>query len=66
MYVDHITKQTFNYATPIDCGNIIELDPDTDYGDFYVLRPDPLKSEAHFLKDFNSCYITNPPKLKTT
>ena len=34
MYVDPITRQTFNYATPIECGNnpqnIIELDPDTD------------------------------------
>ena len=43
MYVDPITRQTFNYATPIECGNnpqkIIELDPDTDDGDFYVLTP---------------------------
>ena len=51
MYVDPITRQTFNYATRIKCGNIpqniiIELDPDTDDGDFYVLRPDPLKKEA--------------------
>ena len=33
MNVDPITRQTFNYATPIECGNspqnIIELDPDT-------------------------------------
>ena len=40
MYVDPITRQTFNYATPIECGNnpknVIELDPDTDDGDFYV------------------------------
>ena len=51
MYVDPITRQTFIYATPIECGNnpqnIIELDPDTDDGDFYVLTPaDPLKREA--------------------
>ena len=50
MYVDPITRQTFNYATPIECGNIpqssIELDPDTDDGDFCVLTPDPLKWEA--------------------
>ena len=50
MYVDPITRQTFNYATPIKCGNnpqnSIELDPDTDGGDFYVLTPDPLKKEA--------------------
>ena len=47
MYVDPMTRQTFNYATPIKCGNypqkIIELVPDTDDGDFYVLTPDPLK-----------------------
>ena len=54
MYVDPITRQTFNYATSIECGNnpqnilnIIELDPDTDDGDFYVLTPDPLKGNHH-------------------
>ena len=50
MNVDHITIQTFNYATLIECGNnpqnIIELDPDTDDGDLYVLTPEPLKREA--------------------
>ena len=49
MYVDPITRQTFNYATQIECANnprnITELDPDTDDGDFYVLT-DPLKREA--------------------
>ena len=47
MYVDPITRQTFNYATLIECGNnpqnIIELDPDSNDGDFYVLTPEPLK-----------------------
>ena len=50
MYVDPITRQTFKYATPIECGNnpqnVIELDLDTDDGAFYVLTPDPLKREA--------------------
>ena len=50
MYVDPIKRQTFNYATPIECGNnpqnIFEIDPDTDDGDFYVLTPDPHKREA--------------------
>ena len=36
MYVDPITRLTFTYATPIECGNnqqnIFELDPDTDGG----------------------------------
>ena len=44
------SSPTFNYATPIGCGNnpqnIIELDPDSDDEDFYVLTPEPLKREA--------------------
>ena len=47
MYVDPITKQTYEYATPIACDkntrNIIELDPDSDDQDFYILGPEPLK-----------------------
>ena len=62
MYVDPITRQTFNYAPPINCGNnpqnIIELDPDTDDGDFYVLTPDPLKREAP--------QLFKPTQIKTT
>ena len=62
MYVDPITRQTFNYATPIECGNnpqnIIELDPDTDYGGFYVLTSDPLKREAP--------QMFKPTQIKTT
>ena len=50
MYVDPITIQTFNYATPIECRNnpqnTIELDPDSDDEDFYVLTPERLKKEA--------------------
>ena len=61
-YVDPITRQTFNYATPIECGNnpqkIIELDPDTDDGDFYVLTPDPLKREPP--------QLFKPTQIKTT
>ena len=45
MYVDPITRQTYDYATPIPCDNnprnIIKLDPDTQ--DFYILRPEPIK-----------------------
>ena len=62
MYVDPITRQTFNYATPIECGNNpqnnIELDPDTNDEDFYVLTPDPLKSEAP--------QMFKPTQIKTT
>ena len=62
MYVDPITRQTFNNATPIECGNnpqnIIELDPDADDGDFYVLTPDPLKREPP--------QMFKPTQIKTT
>ena len=38
MYVDPISRQTYDYATPIACDNnsknIIEVDPDTDDQDF--------------------------------
>ena len=62
MYADPITRQTFTYATPIECGNnpqnFIELDPDTDDGDFCVLTPDPLKREAP--------QMFKPTQIKTT
>ena len=54
MYVDPITKQTYDYATPITCDNnprnIIELDPDSDDQDFYILGPEPIKRKPPFLK----------------
>ena len=47
MYVDPITRQTYDYATPITCDNnprnIIELDPDSDNRDFYILGPEHIK-----------------------
>ena len=62
LYVDPITRQTFNYATPIECGNnpqnIIELDPDSNDGDFYVLTPEQLKREAQ--------QMFKPTQIKTT
>ena len=62
MCVDPLTRQTLNYATPIECGNnpqnIFELDPDTDDGDFYVLTSDPLKREAP--------QMFKPTQIKTT
>ena len=45
MYVDPITIQTYDYATPIACENnpknTIELDPDSDDQIFYNLGPEP-------------------------
>ena len=62
MYVDPITRQTINYATPIECGNnpqkTIELDPDANDGDFYALTPDPLKREPP--------QMFKPTQIKTT
>ena len=47
MYVDLITRQTYDYARPITCDNIprnsFELDPDSDDQDFYILGPEPIK-----------------------
>ena len=47
LYVDYITRQIFDYATPITCENnpknTIELDPDSDDQDFYILEPEPIK-----------------------
>ena len=47
MYVDPITRQTYDYATSFACDNIPkninELDPDSDDQDFYNLGPEPIK-----------------------
>ena len=62
MYVDPITRQTYDYATPITCDNnsrnIIELDPDSDEQDFYILGPEPIKRKPPL--------IFTPSQIKTT
>ena len=62
MYKDPLTTLPFNYATPIECGNnpqnTIELDPDADDGDFYVLTLDQLKREPP--------QMFKPTQIKTT
>ena len=61
-YVDPITRQTYEYATPITCDNnprnIIELDPDSDDQDFYSLGPEPNKSKPPLM--------FTPSQIKTT
>ena len=51
MYVDPITRQTFEYANQIPCENnpqnVISLDPDTDQ--YYVLTPQPIKKDPPLL-----------------
>ena len=44
--IDPITRQTYDYATPIACDNyprnIFELDPASDDPDFYFVGPEPI------------------------
>ena len=51
MYVDPITRQTFEYANQIPCENtpqnVISFDPDTDQ--YYVLTPQPIKKDPPLL-----------------
>ena len=53
LYVDPITRQTYDYATPIACDiipkNIFELDPDSDDQDFYILGPEPIERKPSLL-----------------
>ena len=62
MYVDPITRQTFDYATPIRCENnpknIIQLDPDSDDQVFYIFGPEPFKRKPPLM--------FSPSQLKTT
>ena len=62
MYVDPITGQTYDYATPITCDNnprnIIELDPDSDDQDFCILGPEPIKRKPPLM--------FTPSQIKTT
>ena len=63
MYVDPITRQIYDYATPITCDNnprnIIELDPDSDDQDFYIHGPEPIKRKPTPL-------MFTPSQIKTT
>ena len=57
-----ITRQTYDYATPITCdnnpNNIIELDPDSDDQYFYTLGPEPIKRKHPLM--------FTPSHIKTT
>ena len=62
MNVDPITRQTYAYATPTACDdnprNIIELDPDSDDQDFYILGPELIKRKPSLM--------FTPSQIKTT
>ena len=62
MYVDPITRQTYDYATPITYDNsprnVIELEPDPDEQDFYILGPEPIKRKPPLM--------FTPFQIKTT
>ena len=62
MYFDPIIRQTYDYATPITCDNdprnTIELDPDSDDHDFYILGPEPIKRKPPLM--------CTPSQIKTT
>ena len=65
-YVDPITRQTFDYATPIPCDNnpqnMIALDPDADK--YYILTPKPVEQKApHFFKPVSYTHLTLPTIL---
>ena len=69
MYVDPITRQTYDYATPITCDNnprnIIELDPDSDDQDFYTLGPEPIKRKPTLMFTSSQIKTTIRPNTFT-
>ena len=62
MYVDHITRQTYDYAFLTKCDNIQrnknELDPDSNNQDFSILRHKPL--------EWKPPLMFTPTQIKTT
>ena len=62
MYVDPITRQTYDYATSITCDhnpkNYIERDPNSHDQDFYILSPEPNKRKPPLM--------FTPSQIKTT
>ena len=67
MYVDPITRQTFEYANQIPCENnpqnVISLDPDTDQ--YYVLTPQPIKKDPSLLFEPTQIQIATSPNTFT-
>ena len=69
MYIDPITRQTYDYATPIPCNNnlrnILKLDPNTDDQDFCIFRPEPIKRKPPLMFTLNQIKTTRRPNTFT-
>ena len=69
MYVDPITRPTYDYATNIPCYNnprrIIELHPIADDQDFYILCPEPIKRKLPLMVTPNQRKATIRPNTLT-
>ena len=69
MYVDPITRPSYDYAIPIDCDNNprnhIELDPDSDDQDFYNLGPEPIKRKPPLMFTLSQIKTTIRPNTFT-
>ena len=67
MYVDPNTRQTYDYANSIACDNnpknIIELDPDSDYQEVYILGPEPNKRKPPLMLTPSQTKTTQPVLL---
>ena len=69
MYVDPITRQTYDYATPITCDHspriFIELDPDSNDQDFHIFGPDPIKRKPPLMFTSSQIKTTIRPNTFT-
>ena len=69
MYLDRITRQTYDYATLIACDNNprhnIELYPDSDDQDFYIIGPETFKRKSPLLFTSSQIKTTIQPSIFT-
>ena len=69
MYIDPITRQTYDYATPIACDNsprnTIKLDPDSDDQNFYTLGPELFKRKPPLMFTPSQIETTIRPNIFT-
>ena len=68
-YVDPITRQIYDFGTPIPCDsnprNITELDPVTDDQYFYIVRPESIKRKRPLIFTTNQFKTTIRPNTFT-